>query len=117
MPAGPVAAETHPDEVAVIDMKRALEEPELKIQVIDVREPDEYEIARIPGVTLIPLKNLPQRFTQLDPNQTIYLHCKGGVRSMNAVKFLQEHGFKHVKSVRGGITAWSEQIDRSVPKY
>lgn len=113
----PVVAGLDPDEVTVQDMQRALKDPVLNIRVVDVREPDEYEIARVQGVALLPLSVLGQRFTELDPNQQIYLHCKGGVRSMKALKFLREQGFKHVKSVRGGILAWSEEVDSSVPKY
>jgi len=113
----PAAAETNPDEVTVQDMKRALEDRSLGIEVIDVREPDEYEIARVNGVPLLPLSQLEQRFTELDPNRHYYLHCKSGVRSLKALRFLRERGFKYVKSVKGGITAWSEEIDPSVPKY
>lgn len=113
-PASPAA---HPDEVSVQEMKRAIEDKSLNIHVIDVREPDEYEIAHIDGVPLIPLGTLPQRFAELDPNQSIFIHCKSGIRSMKAVQFLKEQGFKYVKSVRGGITAWAEEIDPSVPKY
>jgi adenylyltransferase/sulfurtransferase len=113
----PAASQANPDEVTVQDMKRALEDPSLGIQVLDVREPDEYEIARINGVPLLPLSQLEQRFTELDPNRRYYLHCKGGVRSMKALQFLRERGFKYVKSVKGGINAWSEEIDPSVPKY
>jgi adenylyltransferase/sulfurtransferase len=107
----------NPDEVTVQEMKKALDHPALGIKVVDVREPDEYEIARVQGVPLLPLSELPQRFTELDPNQQYYLHCKGGVRSMKAVNFLRQQGFKYIKSVKGGIAAWSEEIDRSVPKY
>ena len=107
----------NPDEVTVQEMKRALDDPKLGIKVIDVREPDEYQIAHITGVPQVPLSVLPQRFTQLDPNQTIYIHCKSGVRSMKALKFLREQGFKYVKSVKGGIGAWADEIDHSVPKY
>jgi sulfur-carrier protein adenylyltransferase/sulfurtransferase len=117
MTAEPSEPETHPDEVSVQEMKRALENASLNIRVIDVRDPDEYEIAHIKGVPQIPLGTLPQRFTELDPNQAIYIHCKSGVRSMKAVKFLQEQGYKYVKSVRGGIAAWSDEIDGRVPKY
>jgi sulfur-carrier protein adenylyltransferase/sulfurtransferase len=53
----------------------------------------------------------------LDPNQTIYLHCKGGTRSLKAVNLLKDRGYKYVKSVKGGINAWSDEIDHSVPKY
>jgi sulfur-carrier protein adenylyltransferase/sulfurtransferase len=111
------APQANPDEVTVQEMKRALDNPALGIKVVDVREPDEYEIAKVNGVPLIPLGDLPNRFTELDPNQTIYLHCKGGVRSLKAVQFLKEQGFKYVKSVKGGIAAWSDEIDRSVAKY
>ena len=65
----------------------------------------------------MPLSQIEQRFTELDPNQTIYLHCKAGVRSLKALGFLREQGFKNVKSVKGGITAWSEEIDTNVPTY
>ena len=98
-------------------MKKALEDPKLNIKVIDVREPDEYQIAKVKGVPLVPLSTLAQQFTELDPNQTYYIHCKAGVRSMKALMFLREQGFKYLKSVKGGIGAWSDEIDRDVPKY
>jgi adenylyltransferase/sulfurtransferase len=113
-PANPAV---NPDEVTVQDMKRALDDPKRGIKVIDVREPDEYEIARVQGVPLLPLSQLPQRFTELDPNQHYYLHCKAGVRSLKALSFLREQGFKYLKSVKGGITAWSDEIDSNVPRY
>jgi sulfur-carrier protein adenylyltransferase/sulfurtransferase len=107
----------HPDEVTVHELKRVLDDPKLGIQVLDVREPDEHRIACISGVRLVPLSTLPQRLTELDPNQSYYVHCKAGGRSMKALQFLRERGFKHLKSVKGGITAWSEEIDPAVPKY
>lgn len=113
----PAVPAANPDEVSVQEMKKALEEPKLGIRVIDVREPDEYQIAHVDGVPLFPLSTLQQRFTELDPNNQYYIHCKSGVRSMKALRFLKEQGFKHVKSVRGGILAWADEIDRSVPKY
>ena len=113
----PETAETHPDEVTVQEMQKALQDASLGIQVIDVREPDELEIARVDGVPQFPLSQLPQRFVELDPNQSYYLHCKKGGRSLKALQFLREQGFKYVKSVRGGITAWSEEIDPDVPQY
>jgi adenylyltransferase/sulfurtransferase len=109
--------QANPDEVTVQEMKRALDNPALGIKVVDVREPYECEIARVNGVSLIPLGDLPKRFTELDPNQTIYLHCKVGGRSLKAVQFLKEQGFKYVKSVNGGIAAWSDEIDHRVAKY
>jgi adenylyltransferase/sulfurtransferase len=115
----PACAETtmHPDEVTVQDMKRALETPALGIHVVDVREPAEFEIARIAGTTLLPLSELEQRHGELNPGQTIYLHCKIGGRSLKAVQFLKQKGFKSVKSVRGGLRAWSAEIDPGVPAY
>jgi len=117
IPTEPVASGPSADEVTVQEMRKALKDPSLGIKVIDVREPDEYQIAHIHGVPLIPLGTLPQRFTELDPNQTIYIHCKSGIRSLKAVSFLKEQGFKYVKSVMGGIGAWSDEIDPGVPKY
>jgi sulfur-carrier protein adenylyltransferase/sulfurtransferase len=113
----PTEPQSNPDEVTVQEMKRALENPSSGIRVIDVREPDEYEISHIKGVPQIPLSVLGQRFTELDPNQQLYIHCKSGVRSMKALNFLREQGFKYVKSVKGGILAWAEEVDPSVPKY
>jgi molybdopterin/thiamine biosynthesis adenylyltransferase/rhodanese-related sulfurtransferase len=110
-------ATMHPDEVTVHELKRALDDPQLGIQVLDVREPDEYQIARLKGTRLIPLGTLSQRIAELDPNRSYYIHCKAGGRSLKALQFLREHGFKHLKSVKGGITAWSDEIDRTVPKY
>jgi len=107
----------NPDEVTVQEMKKALDDPKLGIRVIDVREPDEYEIAHIAGVPLIPLSQIEQRFTELDPNAQYYIHCKSGVRSMKALQFLRGQGFKYLKNVKGGILAWSEEIDSNVPRY
>jgi adenylyltransferase/sulfurtransferase len=113
----PTVPAFNPDEVTVQEMKKALDDPKLNIKVIDVREPDEYQIAHIKGVPLIPLGTLPQKFTDLDPNQALYVHCKSGMRSLKAVQFLKEQGFKYAKSVKGGILAWADEIDHSVPKY
>ncbi len=107
----------NPDEVTVHEMKKALEDPKLGVKVIDVREVDEHQIAHVNGVPLFPLSTLPQRFTELDPNQEYYIHCKSGVRSLRALKFLREQGFKYLKSVKGGISAWAAEIDPNVPKY
>ena len=113
----PAVPTAHPDEVTVQEMSRALQDSKLGIRVIDVREPDEYQIAHVNGVPLLPLSALPQRFTELDPNQQYYIHCKSGVRSLRALEFLREQGFKYLKSVKGGIDAWADEIDHSVPKY
>src|SRR5262245_8897320 len=117
IPDEPAASASNPDEVTVQEMKKALDNPKLGIRVIDVREPDEYQIAHIDGVPLFPLSTLSQRFTELDPNHQYYIHCKSGIRSMKALRFLREQGFKYLKNVKGGIDAWADEIDPNVPKY
>lgn len=113
----PESQSMHPDEVTVHQMKAALDNPALGIEVIDVREPDEYQIAHVPGTRLLPLSALAARCGELDPAKSYYLHCKLGGRSMKALEFLRAQGFQHLKSVAGGITAWADQIDPKVPKY
>ena len=113
----PTTPAANPDEVTVQEMKRALDDPKLGIRVIDVREEDEYQIAHVDGVPLFPMSTLSQRFTELDPNQQYYIHCKVGGRSLRALEFLREQGFKYLKSVKGGIDAWADEIDHRVPKY
>ncbi len=108
---GAAAVALGPDEVSVQDMQKALDQPDLNIRVIDVREPAEHQMAHIPGTTLIPLSALPQRLGELNREQTIYLHCKTGGRSRTALEMLKRNGFTRVKSVRGGILAWSKEVD------
>lgn len=106
----------HPDEVSVQDMKQALDDCTLGIKVVDIREPSEYAAAHIPGVMFLPLSELQLRLDELDPNQTYYIHCRSGGRSMKLVQFLKQNGFKNVKSVAGGIHAWADTFDPAMPK-
>jgi len=85
--------------------------------LIDVREPHEWQIGHIPQAKLIPLGELPKRINELDSADEIIAHCKSGARSAKAVEFLQQSGFKKVRNMKGGILAWSDQVDSSVPKY
>ncbi len=85
--------------------------------LIDVREPFEYEIARIEGAKLIPLREIAGRADELQREQTIVVHCHSGGRSAEAVRLLQQRGFTNIYNLEGGIDAWSDQIDPSVPKY
>lgn len=85
--------------------------------LIDVREPHEYQICRIPGAKLIPLGELPSRVHELDSSEEIVAYCRSGVRSGKAVDFLRQAGFRKVKNMVGGILAWSDKVDPSVPKY
>jgi molybdopterin/thiamine biosynthesis adenylyltransferase/rhodanese-related sulfurtransferase len=85
--------------------------------LIDVREPHEWEIARIPGARLIPLATLVEALPTLDSARDIVVHCKGGGRSAKAVQQLQASGFRKVWNLAGGITRWSDDVDPSTPKY
>ncbi|HTB18836.1 MAG TPA: molybdopterin-synthase adenylyltransferase MoeB [Bryobacteraceae bacterium] len=85
--------------------------------LIDVREPHEYQICNIPQAKLIPLGDLPKRVNELDSADEIVAHCKSGMRSAKAVDFLKQAGFKKVRNMKGGILAWSDKVDPSVPKY
>jgi sulfur-carrier protein adenylyltransferase/sulfurtransferase len=86
-------------------------------ELIDVREPFEYEIARIDGSKLIPLGEIAERTDELQRELTIVVHCHSGGRSAEAVRLLQQRGFTNVYNLVGGIDAWSDEIDSSVPKY
>ncbi|MBI1797024.1 MAG: molybdopterin-synthase adenylyltransferase MoeB [Candidatus Eisenbacteria bacterium] len=85
--------------------------------LIDVREPHEWEIAHIAGATLIPLRTLPARVGELDLRRELVLHCHHGQRSMHALDILRRSGFTKLKSLRGGIDAWSTDVDPQVPRY
>lgn len=99
--------------------------PELKAKqdrgdafvLVDVREPYEYDICRIPGSRLIPLGQLASRMSELDSADEIVLQCKSGARSARALKLLQEAGFGKLSNLEGGILAWSDQVDSTVAKY
>jgi adenylyltransferase/sulfurtransferase len=85
--------------------------------LIDVREPHEYRICSIPGAKLIPLGEFPKHLDEFDPEADIVIHCKMGGRSARACGVMRQAGFKHVRNMVGGILAWSDQVDPSVPKY
>ncbi len=89
-----------------------------EVQIIDVREPHEFEIAKIPNTKLIPLAQVVNRAKEIDQSRTAIIHCKAGGRSAKAIQALQENGYKgKLLNLKGGITAWSDEIDSSVPKY
>ena len=84
--------------------------------ILDVREPHEYQICNLRG-RLIPLGELPRRAHELDSSQEIVAHCRSGKRSAEAVDFLRKAGFRKIHNLKGGILAWSDEVDSSVPKY
>lgn len=88
------------------------------IQLIDVRQPDEYAFAKIEGAKLIPLGEIISRMNEIDAARQTVIHCKMGGRSARAIEALQHHGFAgNLLNLAGGITAWSNDVDPSVPKY
>jgi molybdopterin/thiamine biosynthesis adenylyltransferase/rhodanese-related sulfurtransferase len=115
-PAQQVAASANQWETTSVELKRRLDAGE-KIFILDVREPNEYQINRIPGSTLIPLGELPRRYQEIDRDQEIVALCKMGGRSAKATDFLRSVGFTRVKNLRGGILDWIDKVDPSQPKY
>ena len=87
------------------------------VELIDVREPHEWDIARIPGARLIPLGEFPDAIAELDRSHDIVVHCRSGMRSGKAVRLLQAAGFTKVRNLAGGILRWSDDVDPAVPKY
>lgn len=102
-------------EISVQELQ-ALRQAKADFFLLDVRNPNEYAICHLNG-HLIPLVELPLRLDELNPEQRIIVHCHAGGRSARATEFLIQHGFKNVSNLRGGITAWSNEIDSTMPKY
>jgi adenylyltransferase/sulfurtransferase len=110
------AAEAPIPTMTVRDLKQKLDNGG-KFVLLDVREPFEWDICHIDHAKLIPLGQLPSRMSELDSADEIVIHCKSGGRSAKAVRLLQEAGFSKLHNVEGGITAWADEVDPSVPKY
>ncbi len=105
------------EEITASELKSLFERNE-DFQLIDVREPFEYEIARIPSAKLIPLAQVVARLSEIDPAKTAVVQCKGGVRSAKAIENLKAAGYAgRLINLKGGIRAWSDEVDSSVPKY
>jgi sulfur-carrier protein adenylyltransferase/sulfurtransferase len=105
------------EEITATELKQRLDRGQ-EFQIIDVREPSEFEIARIPRTKLIPLGQVVARMNEIDPSRETIMHCKAGVRSAKAIEALKKAGFPgRLTNLRGGITAWSNEVDPSVPKY
>jgi adenylyltransferase/sulfurtransferase len=103
-------------EVTPLELKDELDQGK-ELVLLDVREPHEYEIAHIEGVTFIPLGELPERLRELDDHAEIVTYCHHGGRSLKAVEILKAAGFAKVRSLRGGIDAWAASVDPSLPRY
>lgn len=110
-----VEVEAQTSDMQVEELKQRLDRGD-DIFILDVREPHEYQICNING-HLIPLGELPKRVSELDPSREIVAQCRSGARSAKAVDFLRQAGFKKVRNLAGGILAWADRIDHTMPKY
>ena len=104
------------NEIDVLELKERLDRGEA-LAIVDVREPHEYQICRIPGAALIPMRELPARVDELDRGAELVVHCRSGVRSANAVLWLRSQGFTRARNLTGGILEWIDKVDPSQPKY
>ena len=102
-------------EITVVQLKEMLDADD-EFELIDVREPHEHEICNLPEAELIPLGTVAQRLDELDPTRKYVVHCKMGGRSAQAVELMRDDGLNAV-NVAGGITAWAQQVDTSMPTY
>jgi adenylyltransferase/sulfurtransferase len=109
----PVPAE---GDIDPVEVKQRIDRGD-RFVLIDVREPHEYQICNIPQAKLIPLGELQKRANELSTADEIVAHCKSGMRSAKAVDLLKQLGFKKVRNMKGGILAWSDKVDPTVPKY
>ena len=104
-------------EITAKELKAKIDAGE-DFQLIDVRQPEEYAFAKIEGAKLIPLGQIIQRMDEIDPTRETIVQCKAGGRSATAIQALQRAGFQgELKNLRGGITAWSNEVDPKIPKY
>ena len=109
------AATVNVPEITPRELKQRLDRGD-DLFVLDVREPHEFQICNLNGY-LIPLGDLPRRVHELDSSREIVAHCRSGKRSADAVEFLRKAGFRKIWNLKGGILAWSDEVDPSVPKY
>lgn len=102
--------------LSATELKNKIEQEE-KLFLLDVREPNEYEYCHIANSILIPLNQIPNRLSELDPEQEIVVICHHGMRSQQAANYLAQSGFKNISNLTGGIDAWSCNCDSSVRRY
>ena len=117
VPAASTSADPPPSDDATVEQLKARLDQREETFILDVREPQEYQICNIPGSTLIPLGDLPSRLHELEGRGEMIVHCKSGARSAKAVKLLREAGFAQAKNLRGGILRWIDAVDPTLPKY
>jgi adenylyltransferase/sulfurtransferase len=110
----PPAAPTN--EISPEQLKKRIDAGEA-VYVLDVRNPNEYQICRIPGSTLLPLPDLPLRFADVPRDREVIVHCKSGKRSAQAIEFLRQQGYTKLLNLTGGILGWAEKVDPGMPRY
>jgi sulfur-carrier protein adenylyltransferase/sulfurtransferase len=103
-------------EISVTELKARRDRGECPV-VVDVREAQELQLASIPDVVHLPMNEIPARLGELDRNAEIIVMCHAGGRSMRVAQFLAQQGFTNVANLRGGIAAWSDEVDATVPHY
>ncbi len=105
------------EEISATELKQRIDAGD-DLQIVDVRQPDEFAFAKIPGAKLVPLGEVVRRMNELNPDRETVILCKMGGRSARAIEFLKQAGFTgELKNLKGGITAWSNDVDPKVPKY
>ncbi len=115
---GPTSMEPDEMEISVTELKGMVDRGD-PVVLVDVREQYEWDIGNLgpQGAKLIPLKDLPNRLEEIDPDSDVIVYCRTGARSDRAAQFLRDQGYERVRNLDGGIRAWSEEIDPSIPKY
>jgi sulfur-carrier protein adenylyltransferase/sulfurtransferase len=111
-----MAKEMTADEISVLELKERMDRGDAPT-IVDVREPHEVQICRIPGAVSIPMRELQARVHELDPAAEVVLQCRSGVRSANATLWLRSVGFTRARNLTGGILEWIEKVDPSQAKY
>jgi adenylyltransferase/sulfurtransferase len=111
-----VPAGSSATEITAVELKQRLDRGE-RLRILDVREPNEYQINRVPGSQLIPLGEVPRRYAELDVEEELVVLCKMGGRSARAADFLRSVGFKRVLNLKGGVLDWVDKVDPTQPKY
>jgi sulfur-carrier protein adenylyltransferase/sulfurtransferase len=102
-------------EITVQELKELMDNGS-DFQLVDVREPFENDICTLNGL-LIPLNELPERFSEISKDKQVVVHCRSGKRSANAILFLEQHGYNNLHNLVGGILAWADEIDPEMEQY
>ena len=112
----PQAASHAQSDITPEQLKKRIDAGE-NLFVLDVRNPNEFQICRIPGTVLLPLPELPARFAEVPKDREVIVHCKSGARSQKAIDFLKSQGYTKLVNLTGGILGWADKVDQGMPKY